>query len=57
MKVFIKSCSDPLLWYADHVNEIRDVMFHEPEHKMYWGVDNGGYTNFIHEHDAFVVEE
>jgi hypothetical protein len=57
MKVFIKSCADPLMWYSNHINTVREVMYYEDEYKMYWGVTDDGFTNYILKEDAFLVEE
>ena len=55
MKLHIKQCRDPLMWYSRKIGE--DVDFVREDKDYYWSRDDGGYINIVHKTDADIIEE
>lgn len=52
--IYIKKCSDAMMWYADKVG--RTVPFIREESDCYLSREPAGYTNIVKKDDADIVE-
>ncbi|ASN72210.1 hypothetical protein 3S15_24 [uncultured Caudovirales phage] len=50
----IDRCSDPLMWYREHVGYLADYRSQDAD--GYWSREPGGYTNVVRPADATVLE-
>ncbi|WP_345969610.1 hypothetical protein WCX72_09805 [Sulfurimonas sp. HSL1-6] len=54
-QIRIISCSDPMMWYADHIGEIFPLI--REEGGSYLTREPAGYTNVVRLADAEIVED
>lgn len=50
----ILACSDPMLWYADHLNEVFPLL--RIEHNEYITREPAGYINIVKKTDAIIID-
>jgi hypothetical protein len=54
-KIFIKKCSDAMLWYAGLVGQTLEYVREDSE--GYWSREPAGYLNVVRRKDAEVVTD
>ena len=52
--LFIKSCTDPLLWYVEKIGQCVPFLYEDEEY--YWSREPAGYKNIVLKKDAQIVE-
>lgn len=53
MKVKITNCTDPMLWYADHIGNDYEVSIETRDY--YVVIASDGFNNIIYKKDAQII--